>query len=54
MDESGAYVEVNRNEDLDPPGSKIFFIRGNPTEVQIAQQLIDDKVNVCMTVEVAY
>lgn len=45
MDQTGAHVEVNRNEDLDPPGSKIFFIRGNPNQIEHAQQLIDEKVN---------
>lgn len=45
--QSGAHVELQRNPPLNTdPNVRIFSIRGTPQQMEMARQLIDEKIGV--------
>lgn len=45
--QSGAHVELQRNPPLNTdPNVRIFSIRGTPQQMEVARQLIDEKIGV--------
>ena len=48
--QSGAHVELQRNPPPSTdPNTRVFTIRGTPQQMDLARQLIDDKIGVRAT-----
>lgn len=53
--QSGAHVELQRNPPPNTdPNMRVFSIRGTPQQMEVARQLIDEKIGVGLSLTISH